>query len=134
MAIQLVVPLLRVSDVARSIHWYRSVLGFVADPFPAAPPYEFAILRHEKTELMLRRGLPPLRSCVPQYNWDVYLRLEVPHFREIFAAYRTLGVVTRQMELMPYGLVEFEISDPDGYVLCLSQNLEDTSDLQRPAV
>jgi predicted enzyme related to lactoylglutathione lyase len=88
MAIQLVVPLLRVSDVARSIHWYRSVLGFVAEP----------------------------------------------HFREIFAAYRTLGVVTRQMELMPYGLVEFEISDPDGYVLCLSQNLEDTSDLQRPAV
>jgi hypothetical protein len=32
------------------------------------------------------------------------------------------------------GLAEFEITDPDGYVLCLSQSLEDASDLPTPAV
>jgi hypothetical protein len=32
------------------------------------------------------------------------------------------------------GLAEFEITDPDGYVLCLSQSLENASDLPRPAV
>jgi hypothetical protein len=32
-----------------------------------------------------------------------------------------------------YGLVEFEITDPDDYVICLSQLLEDASDLPTPA-
>jgi hypothetical protein len=34
---------------------------------------------------------------------------------------------------MPYGLAEFEIADRDGYVICLSQMLEDASDLPTPA-
>ena len=50
------VPLLRVANVGRSIEWYHSTLGFVGDPFPAAPPHEFAILRHGQAEIMLRRG------------------------------------------------------------------------------
>ena len=45
MSLTQAVPLLRVADVTRSIEWYRSILGFVADPFPAQPPHEFAILR-----------------------------------------------------------------------------------------
>jgi len=132
MAIKLAVPLLRVADVARSIGWYRSTLGFVGDPFPAAPPHEFAILRHGAVELMLRRGLPPVRSRPGQYDWDVYLRLEGSHFREVFAAFSTHGMVTRRLERMPYGLAEFEITDSDGYVLCLSQMLDDASDLPTP--
>jgi hypothetical protein len=35
---------------------------------------------------------------------------------------------------MFYGLAEFEITDPDGYVLCLGQLLEDDSDLPTPSV
>jgi catechol 2,3-dioxygenase-like lactoylglutathione lyase family enzyme len=35
---------LRVADVARSTAWYRTYLGFAGDPFPAAPPHEFAML------------------------------------------------------------------------------------------
>jgi len=38
------------------------------------------------------------------------------------------------LERMPYGLAEFEITDPDGYVLCLSQLLEDASDLPTPTL
>lgn len=127
------IPLLRVADVARSMEWYRGTLGFVGDPFPAAPPHEFAILRHAQVELMLRRGSPPVRSKPRQYDWDVYLRREGERLREVFAAFTARGIVTRQLERMPYGLVEFEITDPDGYVICLSQLLEDASDLPTPA-
>lgn len=127
------VPLLRVADVARSIQWYRTTLGFAGDPFPAAPPYEFAILRHGQVELMLRRGSPPVRPTSRQYDWDVYLRHEGGGFREVFVAFRARGVVTRRLERMPYGLAEFEITDPDGYVICLSQLVEDASDLPTPA-
>lgn len=133
MAIKQAIPLLRVTDVARSMEWYRNALGFIGDPFPATPPYEFAILRHGQVEMMLRRGSPPARSRPRPYDWDVYLRREGDRFREVFAAFSARGIVTRRLERMPYGLAEFEITDPDGYVICLSQQLEDASDLPTPA-
>jgi uncharacterized glyoxalase superfamily protein PhnB len=133
MPIKQVVPLLRVMDVARSMEWYRGTLGFLADPFPAAPPHEFAILRQGQGELMLRRGSPPTASKRAPYDWDVYLRVENPRFREVFAQFSARGIVTRRLERMFYGLAEFEITDPDGYVICLSQLLEDASDLPAPA-
>jgi len=132
MAIQQVVPVLRVRDVARSMEWYRGILGFVGDPFPATPPHGFAILRQGQVELMLRRGSPPERSAPRPYDWDVYLRREGDRFREVFAAFAARGIVTRRLERMPYGQAEFEITDPDGYVLCLSQVLDDASDLPTP--
>jgi catechol 2,3-dioxygenase-like lactoylglutathione lyase family enzyme len=134
MAIKLAVPVLRVADVARSIEWYRGTLGFVGDPFPSTPPYVFAILRHGQVELMLRRGSPPLWPQPRQYDWDIYLRREGSRFREVHAAFEARGIVTRRLERMPYGLAEFEITDPDGYVICLSQELENASDLPMPVV
>ena len=133
MAIKQAVPLLRVADVARSMAWHRDTLGFVGDPFPPAPPHEFAILRQGGVELMLRRGSPPVRSKPRPYDWDVYLRREGGRFREVFAAFTARGIVTRRLERMFYGLAEFEITDPDGYVICLSQQLEDAGDLPTPA-
>ena len=133
MAIAQAVPLLRVADVARSIEWCRGTLGFVGDPFPASPPHAFAILRHGRAEMTLRSGSPPARVKPRPYDWDVYLRLEGSRFRQVFAQFSTRGIVTRRLERMFYGLAEFEITDPDGYVICLSQLLEDASDLPTPA-
>ena len=115
------------------MQWYRDTLALVGDPFPAKPTHEFAILRQGQMELMLRRGSPPVRSAARQHDWDVYLRREGERFRGVFAAFSARGIVTRRLEQMPYGLAEFEITDRDGYVICLSQELEDVSDLPRPA-
>ena len=133
MAIKLLVPVLRVTNVARSMEWYRGTLAFAGDPFPAKPAFEFAILRQGQAELMLRQGSPPARPTPRQYDWDVYLRRDGERFRDVFATFSARGIVTRRLEQMPYGLAEFEITDPDGYVICLSQQLEDVSDLPRPA-
>ena len=81
---------------------------------------------------MLRRGTPPAQPKARQYDWDIYLRREGERFREIFEAFNARGIVTRRLERMPYGLAEFEITDPDGYVICLSQSLENASDLPMP--
>jgi catechol 2,3-dioxygenase-like lactoylglutathione lyase family enzyme len=132
MAMTRLVPVLRVADVARSMQWYRDTLALAGDPFPAKPPYEFAILRQGQVELMLRRGSPPSRTAPRQYDWDVYLRREGDRFRDVFAAFNARGIVTRRLEQMPYGLAEFEVTDPDGYVICLSQHLDDASDLPSP--
>lgn len=125
------VPVLRVADVARSMAWYQQVLGFRGDPFPAQPPHTFALLRHGPVELMLRHDPPAPRPRRP-YNWDVYLRLKDTPFREVFARLAAAGVTTRRLERMPYGLAEFEITDPDGHVLCLSQEAGMEADLPTP--
>jgi uncharacterized glyoxalase superfamily protein PhnB len=132
MSITRITPVLRVPNVAKSIQWYHDMLGFCTDPFPDKPPYLFAILRHGDSEIMLRRGTPPTRPKPKKYDWDIYLRLDDMPFRELFAKLQKAGVVTRRMEQMFYGLAEFEITDPDGYVLCLAQSLEDPSDLPSP--
>jgi uncharacterized glyoxalase superfamily protein PhnB len=133
MTIQQAVPVLRVADVARSLGWYAAVLGFGGDPFPALPPHAFAILRHGEVELMLRRDLGVTPAKRKPYDWDVYLRVEDGRFRELFAELNARGIVTRRLERMFYGLSEFEITDPDGHVICLSQLLEDAHDLPTPA-
>ena len=47
---QSAVPAFRVANVARSMAWYRDVLGFAADPFgPPADP-SFAIFRRDGAE------------------------------------------------------------------------------------
>jgi hypothetical protein len=60
------------------------------------------------------------------------LRREGDRFRDVYESFRARGIVTRRLEQMPYGLAEFEITDPEGYVICLSQKLEDASDLPGP--
>jgi hypothetical protein len=132
MPIKQAVPVLRVADVTRSVEWYGTTLAFRGSPFPEKPPYEFAILRHGAVELMLRRGAPTARPP-RMYEWDVYLRREGARFREVHAAFAAQGIVNRRLERMPYGLCEFEIVDPDGYIICLSQELEDADDLPTPS-
>ena len=69
---------------------------------------------------------------MPGYDWDVYLRLEESRFRELFAQLSARKIVTGRLERMFYGLAEFEITDPDGYAICLRQMLEDSGDLPAP--
>ena len=132
MTIKKAVPLLRVTDVARSMAWYRDILGFIGDPFPSKQPYKFAILRHGPVEIMLRLSQMPFQPKARQYDWDLYLRLETKNFRELFSVLSAKGIVTRRLERMFYDLAEFEITDPDGHNICLSQPLNDISDLPMP--
>lgn len=121
-----IVPVLRVSDVERSIAWYRDNLGFTPDPFPATPPYEFCILRRDGMELMLRRTATPAVRPRNSYEWDVYIRLGGEQLIDLLDHARKRTPLVRGPELMPYGQVEFELEDPDGYRVCVAEALADT--------
>ena len=124
-------PVLAVPDVAATMEWYRDVLGFTGSPFPDERPYSFAILCHGNTELMFRRGEATAKSPT-HYEWDIYLRLHGGKLRQLYSELNKRGVVTRRLEQMFYGLAEFEITDPDGYVVCLSEELPEMDDLPKP--
>jgi catechol 2,3-dioxygenase-like lactoylglutathione lyase family enzyme len=126
------VPVLWVSDVASSVAWYRDVLSFAGDPFPAAPPHRFAILRRGGAEVMLRDGGEPGRAPRGPYDWDLYLRVEGVSLRDLYAALQRAGLIARRLERMAYGLAECEVIDPDGHRVCLAQELPEMGDLPAP--
>ena len=125
--LQRAVPVLQVKDVARSIAWYVGVFGFDADPFPATPPFGFAILRRDDAEIMLQcSDAPPpgVKGSTPtDAGWAVYLRTSGEDLLDLAAAVRRVTPVLRGPERMFYGLVEFEVEDPDGYRVCVSGSL-----------
>ena len=126
-----IVPVLRVSTVERSIAWYRDNLGFTPDPCPDSPPYEFCILRRDDTELMLRRSAEPVTRTGRSYDWDVYIRLGGEELVVLLDEARKRTPLVRGPELMPYGQVEFELEDPDGYRVCVAEPLSDTRGFPR---
>src|SRR4051794_15913525 len=95
--IERAVPVLRVADVSRTIDWYRDVLGFSADPFPAKPPYAFAILCQGGREIFVKCADRVARDPADQ-GWDVYLRLRGGRLREVYADLRRRATVVRQLQ------------------------------------
>lgn len=121
---QRAVPVLQVANVEKSFQWYADVLGFAPAPFPESPPYSFAILRRDGAEIMLQcsdeKGGAEKRPADPVFRWSIYLRIAGTAILDVAAAAAKSARLMRGPERMPYGLVEFELCDPDGYRVCVS--------------
>lgn len=112
-------PFFIVADVAASIAFYASRLGFEASyQEPREDPF-FAIVGRDGVMLFVKSGnAPPLPNSRrdPEMKWDAYCYTPDPdalarEFATRGAAFSTpLGDTTE-------GLRGFEITDPDGYVI-----------------
>src|SRR5262245_11813102 len=124
-AYQRAVPVLQVADVATSVRWYVDVLGFTPDTFPKTPPYSFAILRRDGAEIMLQcadeagTAAPSERKFDPEFLWSIYLRISGVAVLDVAGVIEKKAKLLRGPERMFYGLVEFEVCDPDGYRVCV---------------
>lgn len=121
-------PCFPVADVGVTIRWYEAHLGFAGDPFPEAEPYGFAILLRDDVEIMLQRidgyhkpDLYDLRDGSGM--WDAYIRMK--GVKEFYESVREHVEIIRPLEKQFYGDWEFEVKDPNGYVLVFSELIED---------
>ncbi len=114
------VPTFLVGDVAATARWYAANLGFaLAGSVPRQEPFVFASLSRGPAEIMLLDlagyEKPDLRDRRPAGLWDAYIRVDGLH-----ALYQTVeGKPFVQLPLthQSYGDWEFEVRDPNGYVL-----------------
>ncbi len=114
------VPTFLVADIASTARWYEENLGFeTAGHVPDSPPYVYASLQRDAAEIMLLNlaayEKPDIRHLRPSGLWDAYLRM-----RGVHALYETVqGRSFIQMPLthQSYGDWEFEVRDPNGYVV-----------------
>jgi len=117
-------PCFAVADVGATMRWYEEKLGFKGDPFPDAEPYAFAILFRDNIEIMLQRiegyEKPDLYELRPGLGvWDAYLRMV--GLKEFYESVRERVEVIKHLERKLYPQWEFEVKDPNGYVLVFSE-------------
>jgi hypothetical protein len=112
-----------VADVGATIQWYQSKLGFWSDPFPSTEPYVFAILFRDHVEIMLQRlenyQKPDDYARRPGGVWDAYIRTS--GLKELYDAVKDEVTIVQPLRQQPYGAWEFELRDPNGYVLVFSE-------------
>jgi catechol 2,3-dioxygenase-like lactoylglutathione lyase family enzyme len=114
------VPTFWVPDVASTAHWYSEHLGFrTAGTFPKQEPYAYASLMRDAAEIMLLSmpdyQKPNLSAKRPEGLWDAYIRMRGAH--SLYDAVRGEAFVQMSLQHQPYGDWEFEVRDPNGYVL-----------------
>jgi len=118
-----VAPCFPVADIGATIRWYEEQLGFIGDPFPSSEPYVFAIIYRDNIEIMLQRiegyEKPDLYNLRSGGVWDAYFRVE--GVKDLFDSVREEAMIVQPLRKQPYGNWEFEVKDPNGYILVFSQ-------------
>jgi catechol 2,3-dioxygenase-like lactoylglutathione lyase family enzyme len=113
-------PFFVVSDVGRSIGFYRDRLGFdVTLAEPADAPF-FAIVVRDGAQLFLKSeaGVEPLPNARRHRNlrWDAYVHAPDPD--ALAADFAKTGTAfSAPLGDTHDGLRGFEVEDPDGHVL-----------------
>lgn len=118
-----VAPTFPVADVDATIHWYETVLGFTSYPFPENPPHVFAIVCRDGIEIMFQRidgyQKPDLYQRRDGGVWDAYIRME--GVKEFYDAVKDQVEIQLPLRKQGYGDWEFEVKDPNGYILVFSE-------------
>ncbi len=129
-----VTPNLIVSDIDRSLAFYRDVLGFsVVGTVPDAAPFVFAWMQRDEVKVFLNT-VGPIREEHPELaarpiggTATLYIVVEADTTAEGIDALFDL-VKSKTRVIMPlkdqfYGMREFGIEDPDGYIIFTAQRI-----------
>ena len=122
-------PNLIVSDVLRSLEFYRDVLGFtVAVTVPEAEPFVFAIVQSGPVEVFLNAPEPAIAEY-PAFKdrpigGTLTLFVEVANIALAHATLQDKVKIVMPLEHKWYGSTEFAFEDPDGYLITFAERDE----------
>lgn len=119
-------PNLIVSDVARSVAFYRDVLGFTpGHSVPDAAPYVFASVQSGAVEFFFNAPEP---ACAEYPSFKdrpiggtLTLFIDVVGIAALHDALKDRVTIVMPFEHKWYGVTEFAIVDPDGYVITFAE-------------
>jgi catechol 2,3-dioxygenase-like lactoylglutathione lyase family enzyme len=119
-------PNLIVSNVERSLAFYRDVLGFsVTATVPETAPFVFAFMNRGDITVFLNSP----EAAIEEYpafkdrpiGGTLTLFFEVAGIRDAYAALDSLVKVVMPLEVKWYGMTEFAFEDPDGYLITFAE-------------
>ncbi|MCA1600365.1 MAG: hypothetical protein LC776_01535 [Acidobacteria bacterium] len=101
-------------------------MGFDGHAFPENEPHAFCILVRDQIEIMLQRSegyqKPDLYNERRTGVWDAYIRMR--GVKEFYESIHNKVEILRPLDKQFYGDWEFEVKDPNGYVLVFSELIE----------
>ena len=106
--VECIVPILRVADLAASVRYYVSVLGFAVD-WGGEAGADMASLSRDGHAIMLCRG--------DQGQPGTWVWIGVEDIGPLFRLFRERGAVVRREPANHPWAFEMQIEDPDGHVL-----------------
>lgn len=130
-----VIPNLVVSNVERSLAFYRDVLGFsVTATVPDAGPFVFAWMQRDAVSVFLnsvdavRDEHAELGSRPIGGTATLFINIEAEDVAGgvdgLFASISSRARVIMPLKDQFYGMREFGIEDPDGYVIFFAQRID----------
>ncbi|MEL7544015.1 MAG: VOC family protein [Pseudomonadota bacterium] len=115
-------PILDVTDMTRSVAFYRDQLGFRANMWGEPPTFTICQRDTITIGLCLIDGPPPKAA-----HWSAYLY--VSPVDDIHDEFRAANVaITSQIGDRNYGCRDFDVADPDGHILAFGQALNIADD------
>jgi uncharacterized glyoxalase superfamily protein PhnB len=127
-----VTPNLVVADMERSLAFYRDVLGFAAvATVPETAPFVFAWMQRGDVNVFLnaREGidLPALAARPIGGTSTLFMTIEADSVAAgidaLFAAIAGRVRVAMPLKDQFYGMREFGVEDPDGYIIFFAQRI-----------
>ena len=115
--------MLQTADMDRAIEWYRSTLGFTV----RNRTEDWCVLRRDGVELMFMKNehLGAPHATATQY-------INVDDVMSLWDGLKGRVDAEWGPEQMDYGMLEFAIKDPDGYLLSFGQEIAPATE-SRPA-
>lgn len=119
-------PYFIVKDLLASVEYYHRSLGFSQPKLWGEPP-GFAMPQRDGLTVMLKQaepGMTILPNGSQEHCWDAYVWVE--GLDELFAEMKANGATIEYAPCIQedYGMKEFAVRDPDGYVLAFGQQHE----------
>jgi lactoylglutathione lyase len=122
-----VTPNLVVSNLDRSLTFYRAVLGFsVVTTVPDQAPYAFAWMQRDTVNVFLNTEASAQLTTSAGTN-TLFITLEATDRASgvdaLFASVKDRAPVLMPLTDQFYGMREFTIKDPDGYIVTFAQRI-----------
>ena len=129
-----VTPNLVVAEVERSLAFYRDVLGFsVTATVPEASPFAFAMMQRDDVTVFLNslesvKEYPSLATRPIGGTNTLYMVVEAEEAAMGVDRRALRAGISPRAVIMPtqdqfYGMREFGIEDPDGYIIYAAQRI-----------
>ena len=120
-----VTPNLVVSNIDRSLAFYRDVLGFsIVTTVPEQAPFAFVWMQRDSVNVFLNSEAATGMTAAPGTN-ILFITLDpgdiAAGIDALFAAVKDRAPVEMPVTDQFYGMREFTITDPDGYVITFAQ-------------
>ncbi len=122
-------PNLVVSDINRSLAFYRDLLGFsVIVTVPDAAPYVFTLLQRDGLDLFLNDAAAAIQEHGSDHvavgKSGVTIYFDVQDIHALVQSLKDRVPVVAPLEKKFYGVTEFSVTDPDGYLVTFAERLD----------